>query len=105
MMTPPQLARFREAVADDRRGAALTALLKSLTRAGYGVGAHETMAKVPRGMDPAHPRADLLRHKGLVVGFPALPPALLVDRALVAWLVKHAKRVAPVVEWLASVQE
>lgn len=105
MMTGPQLARFRAAVADDATGTALATMLKGLVRAGYGVGAHETMARVPRGMDPAHPRADLLRQKGLIVSFPALPPSLLVDRALVAWLVKHAKRVAPAVEWLASVQE
>lgn len=105
MMTPPQLARFRAAVADDASGAALAKLLKGLGRAGYGTGAHETLAKVPRGIDPAHPRADLLRQKGLIVSFPELPPSLLVERGLVAWLAKHAKRVAPVVEWLAQVQE
>src|SRR5215510_5995740 len=38
MMDPPQLARFREALLDDRRGAALAAILKKLTRAGYAVG-------------------------------------------------------------------
>jgi hypothetical protein len=31
--------------------------------------------------------------------------ALLVERGLIGWLVKHARRVAPVVEWLAAVQE
>lgn len=104
-MLPPQLARFRAALLDDGQGAALATLLKGLARAGYGTGAHETLARVPRGIDPAHPRADLLRLKGLVVTFPPLPAKLLVDRGLVAWLVKHAKRVAPVVEWLAAVQE
>jgi uncharacterized protein (TIGR02453 family) len=105
MMLPPQLARYREAVADDRQGARLATLLKGLVRSGYGVSAHETMARVPRGIDPAHPRADLLRQKGLIVTFPELPPSLLVERGLVTWLVKHAKRVAPVVEWLAAIQE
>lgn len=105
MMTPPQLARFRAALLDDARGAALATLLRGLTRGGYETGAHETLAKVPRGVDPAHPRADLLRQKGLIVSFPALRPTLLVERGLVAWLTKHAKRVAPVVEWLAAVQE
>jgi uncharacterized protein (DUF2461 family) len=104
-MTPPQLARFRAAVADDRQGAALAALLKGLARAGYGVGGHETLARVPRGIDPAHPRGDLLRQKGLIVTFPELPPSLLVERGLATWLVKHAKRAAPVVEWLAGIQE
>lgn len=105
MMTPPQLARFRAALLDEQQGAALATLLRGLGRAGYGTGAHDTLVKVPRGIDPAHPRADLLRQKGLIVTFPALPPALLVERGLVTWLVKHAKRVAPVVEWLAAAQE
>ncbi len=105
MMLPPQVARFRAALLDDRTGGELATMLHRLTRAGYGVGAHETLTKVPRGVDPAHPRAALLRQKGLIVAFPDLPKALLVDRGLVAWLVKHAKRVAPVVEWLAAAQE
>lgn len=37
--------------------------------------------------------------------FPTLPPKLLVERGLVAWLLKHVKRVVLVVEWLVAVQE
>jgi len=105
MMTPPQLARFRAALLDDTHGAALAAMLRGLVRAGYGTGARETLARVPRGVDAAHPRAELLRQKGLIVTFPTLPPRLLVERGLVTWLVKHAKRTAPVIEWLAAAQE
>jgi uncharacterized protein (TIGR02453 family) len=102
IMDAPQLARFRAAVLDERRGTALAATLAALARAGFVVGSYETLKKVPRGVDPDHPRADLLRRKGLTVTFPALPPALLVDRALVAWLVRHVKRVVPLVDWLVS---
>ena len=102
IMDAPQLARFRAAVLDERRGAALVAALASLARAGFVVGSYETLKKTPRGVDPAHPRADLLRRKGLTVTFPALPATLLVDRALVAWLVRHVKRAAPLVEWLLA---
>ena len=105
MMTSPQLAKFRVAVLEEKSGAALATTLRGLVRSGYGIGAHETLAKVPRGVDPAHPRADLLRQKGLIVTFPELPSALLIERGLIAWLVRHAKRVAPVIEWLAAVQE
>jgi hypothetical protein len=45
----------------------------------------------------------LLKRKGLMVTFPAPPPALLVSRALVGWLVTHTKRAVPLVEWLAAV--
>jgi len=60
---------------------------------------------VPRGLDPAHPRADFLRRKGLIVTFPDPSRGLLVGRRLVDWLVNHTKRVVPLVEWLASIAE
>jgi uncharacterized protein (DUF2461 family) len=58
---------------------------------------------VPRGFDPDHPRADLLKRKGLIVTFPDLPRELLVSRKLADWLVTHAKRAVPLVEWLGAV--
>jgi len=101
MMDGDQLRRFRAALLDER-GDALAADLGKLTRGGYEIGAHETLQRVPRGFDPEHPRADLLRRKGLIVAFPAVPRAQLVSRTLVAWLVTRAKRVVPIVEWLAA---
>ena len=105
MMDPGQLACFREAVLDERRGGGLAAILRRLARAGFAVGSYETLQRVPRGVDPAHPRADLLKRKGLIVTFPDPAPRLLVSRALVDWLVTHTRRVVPLVEWLASVGE
>jgi uncharacterized protein (TIGR02453 family) len=104
MMDGPQLARFRAAVLDDRRARPLVATLSSLARAGFTVGSHDVLKKVPRGIDPDHPRADLLRRKGLIVSYPPLPAALLVTRGLADWLVRHTKRVVPVVEWLADLE-
>jgi uncharacterized protein (TIGR02453 family) len=105
MMDPGQLARFREAVVDERRGGELAAILRKLTRAGFTVGSHDVLQRVPRGFDPDHPRADLLTRKGLIVTFPDLPRALLVTRALLDRLVTHTKRAVPLVEWLASLAE
>ena len=101
MMDPGQLARFRTAVVD-QRGAPLAARQRTLARAGYTVSSHDTLQRVPRGFDPEHPRADLLKRKGLIVVFPTLPRKLLVSKALVPWLVKHAKQAVPLVEWLAA---
>lgn len=105
MMLPDQLVRYREAVLDDARGAELAAIVARLARKGFTVGSHDALKKVPRGFDPAHPRADLLKRKGLIVAFPDLPKELLVSRALVDWLVRHTKQAAPLVEWLASTME
>jgi uncharacterized protein (TIGR02453 family) len=105
MMHPEQLARYREAVLDDRCGEGLVALLAKLARAGFVAGSHEVMTKVPRGADPGHPRAALLKRKGLIVTFPPLPRALLVERRLVDWLVSRTRHVVPLVEWLAALTE
>ncbi len=105
MMDPGQLERFRAAVVGAARGEALVRILRGLTRAGFAVGSHDVLQRVPRGFDPGHPRADLLRRKGLIVTFPAPPRGLLVRHGLVDWLVTHTKRTVPLVDWLASVAE
>lgn len=103
MMDPAQLADFRAGVTDDVRGADLAKLLQKLTRAGFTVGSYGQLKRVPRGSDPEHPRADLLKRKGLVVTFPPVPRELLVSPKLVGWLVTQTKRTVPLVEWLAAV--
>ena len=105
MMDGEQLARFRDAVLDERRGAEVAAILRKLVRAGFTVGSHDELQRVPRGFDPAHPRADLLRRKGLIVSFPIPPRKLLVTPAFVDWIVAHTKRAVPLVRWLATVGE
>jgi uncharacterized protein (TIGR02453 family) len=62
------LARIREAIADERTGTELAKLLRSLQRKGFEVGG-EKLKTTPRGYDADHPRIDLLRHE--VVSSPA----------------------------------
>ncbi len=103
MMDGEQLKRFRAAVVDPKHGKALTAILKPLTRAGFTLGSREELQRVPRGFDPEHPQADLLRRKGLMVAFPPAERTLLTSRKLVDWLANHGKKSVPLVEWLAEV--
>jgi uncharacterized protein (TIGR02453 family) len=100
IMEPAQLASFRTALLDPRRGGELTRLLGKLEKAGFTVGSHDELKKAPRGFDADHPRAALARRKGLVVAFPELPRELLVSRDLVGWLAQHARSAAPLVAWL-----
>ncbi|MBI5535842.1 MAG: DUF2461 domain-containing protein [Deltaproteobacteria bacterium] len=100
MMDGEQLARYRAAILDEKQGKEIAAILKKLERAGYEPGSAEVLKKVPRGFDPEHPRAELLKRKGLVVSFPEVPKKLLPSRALLDWVVKATKPVAPLVEWL-----
>ncbi len=101
MMEPESLARFRAAIADDGQGKELQKLLAFLAKKGFPASAHEVLKRIPKGYEPDHPRAELLRYKGLVVGFPAIPDGMLASRQLAGWLTKACKTTAPFVEWLA----
>jgi uncharacterized protein (TIGR02453 family) len=62
-----QLARFREAVADDESGPVLERILDAVHAAdleSWG----ETLKTAPRGFPRDHPRVTLLRHKLLIAG-------------------------------------
>ncbi|HEY6174691.1 MAG TPA: DUF2461 domain-containing protein [Kofleriaceae bacterium] len=94
-----KLATWRKAVAG-KPGAELAPLIAKLRKAGYAVGGHDDYKKVPTGFPPDHPRADLLKVRGLTGGFPEIPAGLLHKPALADWLVKHGKAMAPLVIWL-----
>jgi len=94
-----KLARWRKAVAG-KPGAALAPVIARLRKAGYVVDGHDDYKKVPTGFDPDHPRAALLKLRGLTGGFPEIPAGLLHKPGLADWLVKHGKAMAPLVIWL-----
>jgi uncharacterized protein (TIGR02453 family) len=94
-----RVARWRRAVVG-APGGALLRILASLRRRGYQAGGYESYARVPKGFAPDHPRAELLKYKGLVCRFPAIPTGLLHQPALARWLLTHARANAPMVLWL-----
>lgn len=100
MMAPTSLERFRRAVAEDARGKELARIVARLEKKGFVTGAAESLKRVPKGYDPGHPRAELLKRKGLIVTFPLLPKGLLATPKLTQWLADGSKTAAPLVEWL-----
>jgi uncharacterized protein (DUF2461 family) len=100
VMDGPDLARYRAAVADDARGKELVKIIAKLAKKGLAIASHGELKRVPKGFDPEHPRADLLKYQGLVATLPKFPKGILASRKLVDWLVKGSKDVAPLVEWL-----
>ena len=66
LMAPDQLARYRRAVAEDVTGEQLRRVLADLKGRGVDVIGEEPLKTVPRGFTKDHPRADLLRYKGLI---------------------------------------
>jgi uncharacterized protein (DUF2461 family) len=102
-MASDQLERYRTAVVDDSAGAEVEQLVRALEASGYDVAAHDTLKTAPRGYPKDHPRAALLRRKGLISGKAFLPAKWLHTKAardrvvkvwtdaasLCAWLDKH----------------
>lgn len=98
----PMLARIREAIDDDRTGAAFLRLVRKQERAGWELGGDRVKTS-PRGYTADHPRIELLRHKQFllsrslgfeseVIGVPGL-----VDEIAAGW-----RRLRPFVRWLAD---
>ncbi|MGI9002365.1 MAG: DUF2461 domain-containing protein [Pseudonocardia sp.] len=100
-MAPDQVARFRAAVDDERRGADLEKRLVAVQAGGITIGG-QTLATRPRGVDPDHPRLELLRHKTLY-GWRSWPPddvlhtAETLGRVVTTW-----RALGPLTEWLAD---
>ena len=98
-MAPDQVARFRTAVEDDRRGDDLVKRLAAVEAEGVTI-AGEQLKTRPRGVDPEHPRLEVMRRKGLY-GHRGWPPddvlheAGALERVVATWRV-----VRPLVEWL-----
>ena len=64
-MNPEQLARYREAVADDGRGVDLEQVIAVIEKADITVHGHGALKSAPRGYPVDHPRVALLRYKGV----------------------------------------
>ncbi len=94
------LQRHRAALLDGRRGRDLGRIVAGLRRKGFTFAAQQSTKRVPPGIDPDHPRAELLRLKGLAAMSPPIDRRLLVRRALVDSLAEHARAAAPLVRWL-----
>lgn len=98
----PALARYRGAVADGKRGAALERILGRLDAAGLKVMEEPAYKRVPAGYPPDHPRAILLRHDGLGV-YTDVSAAEAADPGLAERLAAVALKARPLVDWLVEV--
>ena len=89
MVEDAQLKNLRTAVASERSGKDLVAIVAALRKKGYDVEGQE-LKRVPSPYAQDHPRADLLRHKRLIywkrwpVG-PWIATAKAKDRVAQAW--------------------
>jgi uncharacterized protein (TIGR02453 family) len=99
-LSPAQLARFRRLVDEEKSGADLAKRIAALEKKGFTVSAFESLKRVPAGFNPEHPRAVLLKNKGLGFTFPKVATAVRKSRKLLPWLAGRIEESAPVVSWL-----
>lgn len=100
MMPPDALDRFRAAVADPARGKDLDRIVGKLAAKGFATESHEKLKRVPKGYASDHPRAEMLKNKGLVVTFPSVPKGLAAASGLTKWVSDACRASASLVEWL-----
>lgn len=94
----PVLARYRDAVIDDKLGPALEQAVAAVGE-GYEIGM-QRLKKVPRGFEIEHPRAEWLRYDGLIASTPRFDVATATRPDFVEFCYEHCRRTLPVMEWL-----
>ena len=97
------LTAYRDAVVDEQWGEELEAALAAVRSAGaYEIGG-EHYKRVPRGHDPQHPRADLLRYNGLHVSHPRIERAVVTTPDFVDACFGHFQNAVPLHHWLVKI--
>lgn len=94
------LAAYRAAVDDPSKGDELATILDDLRTAGYKVGG-DTYKRVPRGFDPDHPHAALLKHSAVHGGMSKIEPTLVTSHAFLPSAFEHCTNLHPMVEWIS----
>jgi uncharacterized protein (TIGR02453 family) len=100
MMAPDQLDRYRQAVADQRKGREIVEIVTKLRKRGIEVSAHDVLKTVPKGYPKDHPRIDLLRQKGLISWKHWPPGAWLGTRKAKNRVVEFLRTSQPMNDWL-----
>lgn len=92
------LTAYRQAVDDDSSSNALAEAIHAVEAAGYPVQG-EMYKRVPREYDADHPRADLLRYKGMFTTSGQIARAVVTSPELVDVCFAHCQAIAPLQQW------
>jgi uncharacterized protein (TIGR02453 family) len=97
-----EVARFRQGVDNETSGKALAKIVAAARKKGYEANSHEELKTVPRGFDKDHPRAELLRYKGLIVWRRWEPAAWLATAGAKKRVVDLFTAAVPLNDWLRA---
>ena len=104
VFSKPLLKAYRDAVVNPELGPALAQITAVVLKKGYGVGS-KTYKRVPRGYDPEHKYADLLRYSGLTSGVDLGIPAELYAPELIDFCFDRYRELAPIADWLRTMKD
>src|SRR5262249_39680720 len=98
-MEPAVLQRYRALVDDAKTGAELQKIVTKLQQGGWSLGSMEALKRGPSPYAQDHPRADLLKRKGLAA---SIQPAegISATPELADWAEAKLREAAPMVLWL-----
>jgi uncharacterized protein (TIGR02453 family) len=91
---------YRKAVDDPQTGAELTSLLQTMLEDPSLKLGGQHYQRVPRGYDPAHPHASLLKHNGLHVVVEMEVPEAFYSADLVEYCLQRYRQMNPLHAWL-----
>jgi uncharacterized protein (TIGR02453 family) len=95
-----RIDRFRKKLLAEKSAARLEEALAGAKTAGMKIDGPEKLARPPRGFGPEHPRAELSRHKGLVVAKSLKPGPWLHTREALDRSEEVAHAYAPLHAWM-----
>lgn len=94
------LEQYRKAVDHPITGQRLFDIIADLEARGFSPASHEALKRVPPPFAQDHPRADLLKRKGVAVSRHDIPEDLVGSRDLVDWMVDQFRAIAPLIAWI-----
>ncbi|MEM7534114.1 MAG: TIGR02453 family protein [Chloroflexota bacterium] len=96
------LAPYREAVDDEKKGMALQEIVTELQEKGYIVDSIDKYKRIPRDYPKDHPRADLLKYKGIFGRIESIPIESITSADLIDVCYDHCVAVSPLHKWLVT---
>jgi len=97
------LAAYRDAVVNSSRGPALEQAISEVEKSGDYVVGGLHYKRVPRGFEPEHERAELLKYNGLYVWTENIPLQEIFIPDLVEACFQHCVAMRPIEKWLVDI--
>ena len=98
----PHLQEFRASAIHPQHGPNLRTIVDEVRAKGYQIG-HHHYKRLPKGVGPDHPNADLLLHNGLTAGLQISPPPPVIHSAgLIQYCLDRFRGMNPLHCWLVD---